>query len=530
MKEYVIKMFNNIKYDEFREIIKNINKLSQKDLIYLFDKFGDLDTIDFIEKYIEETGLDNKFELYFNNFNQYENEIDYFDEDYSNSDDVFSDFLKSIIKYPLLTSDKEENTYKIMRNNKIIMDNCSINYDSLLDEIKSLVLSEEFMSILDDIKSNYKNLLLKLNNESYKLNLKELRCFEKIIYDIKSNNLSDDRINLLLKKIEVAIDYYSARECLIVSNLRLVVSIAKHYQNRGIEIEDLVQEGNIGLIKAIEKYNPDMGFKFSTYATWWIRQAITRNIYSFSRTIRIPNNLQVQINKYLYVMKKLSLQDNINPSIEDIAKELGLKCENDKDKNDVKNLISVYKSYLTNVTSLDMPINENDLNDPLYLMDVIADSTNIELEYENSNLRDLIEKNIKKYINDASDYKIKEVRKRNVFIACLRTGLPLNLFFDTVDFYKYMNNLLYRINNDKICEINISKARDIYNELVQCYKAYDLDKIMYFPRYSLGDIGLILGVSGERIRQSEELFKRQGKNFIFTNVSEYAQGKSKVKK
>ena len=277
--------------------------------------------------------------------------------------------------------------------------------DKILVKIMKKYLEMNDFDLLDE--TNFKDI------DEYDDIEEEEVFFDSYTEDAVKNYLSDiGKVPLLteqeeyelFKKLEAG--DLSARQRILDSNLRLVVSISKKYVGRGMEFLDLIQEGNLGLIKAVEKFDVSKGYKFSTYATWWIRQAVSRSIADSARTIRIPVHMVESINKVKKQSNAFYNQFLRKPSVEELVELTGLAEET----------IKKCLYYDQNMISLDTPVGEEEHGTVNTIIDFIADDEN---NVEESTFSICLKNAIVEVMADLTE------RERN--IIKLRFGLDDNI-------------------------------------------------------------------------------------------------------
>ena len=361
--------------------------------------------------------------------------------------------------------EKEVILSKVLRKIKYKLVNNVIDME-VLQEIIFNLFEEEIVSedILDYICKELKKLgIIITENNRYELDLNGYNGFvedsvKQYLKEIGKYPLLTVKQEKELAKKSKENDKYAAKK-LAEHNLRLVVSIAKKYVGRGLNFLDLIQEGNLGLLKAIEKFDVDKGYRFSTYATWWIRQAITRGISDSSRTIRLPVHISEKVNKYKKFVRDYEDNYEHKPSDEEIMAYLDVSIENLKE----------IKKASNDKVSLETPIGEEDDSQ---LGDFISDEDAIDP------IEVLEENDLKERMKEVVD----SLSAREQLVLYLRFGLDISL--------EELQEL--------VAETYGIKDIDTINNII-------LSKQLHVKKArTLEEIGKIFNLTRERVRQIQK--------------------------
>lgn len=272
------------------------------------------------------------------------------------------------------SSKKPRTLPELMRNTFNLSDADLVGIELLAQRETEVVVSEgvagsDVEITVDDVDYAADALDPDLSTDPTTLYLREIGCTSLLN--------ADEEVKLAR---EVLLGNTDSKRLMIESNLRLVVALAKRYQNRGLSLLDLIEEGNLGLIRAVEKFDPELGFRFSTYATWWIKQNIDRALMNQGRTIRLPIHVMKEMNAYLKAVEFLRDQQGREPEIEEIAQRMGMSVD----------AVRRLQRYNMQICSADLPL--TDAADST-LLDTLPDGreTEPEVMLEEQNLQARIE-------------------------------------------------------------------------------------------------------------------------------------------
>lgn len=308
------------------------------------------------------------------------------------ADDGIGRYLQEIGKTSLLSAEEEKKYGKKIRESKKILRGKILGLVKLVEKEPSLFSVIQKMGLKEeDLKVGRKRFkkIKKMTNFIIEIPEEEIECLD----------LSDRREKFLELQREVRearLCYERYRDMMIKANLRLVVSFAKKYTGRGVPFLDLIQEGNIGLSRAVDKFDYKRGNRFSTYASWWIRQSLSRAISDQSRTIRVPIHITELIKKVNKVSQKLEQELSHTPTAKDIAEKSRLPLEK----------IEKVQRVITRSTSMDMPIGEDEDS---HLIEII-ENEKANSPVEEVNLR-YLKKEIDKLIEGVKDNREREILK-----------------------------------------------------------------------------------------------------------------------
>lgn len=312
----------------------------------------------------------------------------------SNINDCFRGIDLSINQVEYIYQFLEEHNIKVLQGKESLID-FEDNFNEL-DHLEDLEEKDEALLFLEDEDYPIEDINLDdLNNlvgvsidDPVKLYLKEIGIIPLLS--------TDEEMELAKKKDQ---GDEAAKQRLIEANLRLVVSIAKKYVGRGMGFLDLIQEGNLGLMKGVEKFDYAKGYKLSTYATWWIRQAVTRALADQSRTIRIPVHMVEMMNKVMKAQRKLTVENGSEPTEEQLAEFLGITIEK----------LEEIQAYAKTPTSLETPIGDEADSS---VGDFIADETTVTPEANIESV--MLRKNL--------EFIMEDLTERERYVLALRFG------------------------------------------------------------------------------------------------------------
>ncbi len=288
--------------------------------------------------------------------------------------------------------DEEEDDEDTLNSNQYFDDVSDDSVRLYLREIGKIPLlnGEEELALANSVVANRDELVGVLGR------IAEIHADCEGDYATLSKSLRDEYDKLKMKVTKLS----RPKDKMAEANMRLVVSIAKRYSGRGLDFLDLIQEGNTGLLRAVEKFDPDKGFKFSTYATWWIRQAITRAIADQARTIRIPVHMVETINKLLRTQRRMTQELNREPTIEELAKELEMEPEK------VEYVIKIKQD----ITSLDAGVGRDGEDEDSVLGDFIEDEDGA--TPEESAASQLLKEQVQAVLSTLSEREQKIIKMR----------------------------------------------------------------------------------------------------------------------
>jgi RNA polymerase sigma factor (sigma-70 family) len=332
-----------------------------------------------------------------------------------NSDEV-SNLIQHYPEIQLLTAEKEAKIAQEMDHAMAQLAEVVLLHENLLEQVSDILLAQYQSSpVLDDFLTQYDLWLLSkhykplehsstVTNQTLSLSLVRLQCDRSSVFDFLLSKVNDIEVPLNEYAHSLKASYLKNRNELVQSNIRLVMHIAKRYSNKGVDVEELIQEGSIGLIKAAEKYNLNKGFRFTTYAYWWIQQAIKNTLNQKRSPIRIPINTSDRIYKIESAKQEYFNKHEKYPTQKQLQKLTGLK----KDQIDA----------LRNVGNLTVSMNAPVYEDGMMLEEILI-SNESSPSYSNKKMLQ---------VNDIDYLKqlIKQLPERQQKIVYLYSGIGIN--------------------------------------------------------------------------------------------------------